>query len=70
MAVRAGADVITHVPRDGVIDPETVAHLAAGGQVAVPTLTQMAAVARTREDPMRCDARDSNIMVLVLIPVP
>ena len=50
MAVRAGVDVITHVPRDGVIDAETLAHMAANGQVAVPTLTQMAALAGGRAE--------------------
>lgn len=44
MAVAAGADVITHVPRDGVLDADTIAQMAARGQVAVPTLTMMAAV--------------------------
>ncbi|MEU7788034.1 amidohydrolase family protein [Amycolatopsis sp. NPDC049159] len=43
-AVRAGADVVTHVPRDGVLDAETAARMAAQGQVAVPTLTMMAAL--------------------------
>ncbi|MEV7043568.1 amidohydrolase family protein [Amycolatopsis sp. NPDC051061] len=43
-AVRAGADVITHVPRDGVLDAETTAKMAAQGQVAVPTLTMMDAL--------------------------
>lgn len=47
-AVRAGADVITHVPLDGVIDPETLAHMAAEGRVAVPTLTMMAALGSGR----------------------
>ena len=43
-AVRAGADVITHVPRDGVLDASTVANMAEQGQIAVPTLTMMAAL--------------------------
>ncbi|WP_439380833.1 amidohydrolase family protein [Amycolatopsis lexingtonensis] len=43
-AVRAGADVVTHVPRDGVLDAETAARMAERGQVAVPTLTMMAAL--------------------------
>ncbi|MBP0457194.1 amidohydrolase family protein [Streptomyces montanisoli] len=43
-AVHAGADVVTHVPRDGVLDPGTVALMAKRRQVAVPTLTMMEAV--------------------------
>ncbi|WP_284748953.1 amidohydrolase family protein [Amycolatopsis sp. RTGN1] len=43
-AVRAGADVVTHVPRDGVLDAGTVSAMAGQGQVAVPTLTMMAAL--------------------------
>ncbi|MBA3905095.1 MAG: amidohydrolase family protein [Pseudonocardiales bacterium] len=44
MAVNAGADVITHVPRDGIVDAETVARMVECGQIAVPTLTMMEAV--------------------------
>ncbi|MFE5393060.1 amidohydrolase family protein [Streptomyces sp. NPDC056568] len=43
-AVRAGADVITHAPRDGVLDGATVAHMVRQRQVAVPTLAMMEAV--------------------------
>ncbi|XVU27731.1 amidohydrolase family protein [Actinoplanes sp. CA-054009] len=43
-AVRAGADVITHAPRDGVLDAGTVARMAEQGQIAVPTLAMMEAV--------------------------
>jgi imidazolonepropionase-like amidohydrolase len=43
-AVRAGADVITHVPRDGVLDAETASKMAAQGQIAVPTLAMMEAL--------------------------
>ncbi|MEU8636465.1 amidohydrolase family protein [Amycolatopsis sp. NPDC048633] len=43
-AVRAGADVITHVPRDGVLDAETTSKMAEQGQIAVPTLTMMDAL--------------------------
>ncbi|WP_410631564.1 amidohydrolase family protein [Amycolatopsis sp. cmx-4-83] len=43
-AVRAGADVITHVPRDGVLDAETASRMAEQGQIAVPTLAMMEAV--------------------------
>ncbi|MCR6485143.1 amidohydrolase family protein [Amycolatopsis sp. OK19-0408] len=43
-AVRAGADVITHVPRDGVLDAETTSRMVEQGQVAVPTLTMMDAL--------------------------
>jgi imidazolonepropionase-like amidohydrolase len=43
-AVRAGADVVTHVPRDGVLDADTAATMAGQGQVAVPTLAMMAAM--------------------------
>ncbi len=43
-AVRAGADVVTHVPRDGVVDAETVARMTEQGQLAVPTLAMMEAV--------------------------
>ncbi|MDX6743956.1 amidohydrolase family protein [Actinocorallia sp. A-T 12471] len=43
-AVRAGADVVTHVPRDAVLDDETIARMVEHGQVAVPTLAMMEAV--------------------------
>ena len=43
-AVQAGADVITHVPRDGVLDAEITSRMAAQGQIAVPTLAMMEAV--------------------------
>lgn len=43
-AVRAGADVVTHVPRDAVLDADLAATMARNGQVAVPTLTMMKAV--------------------------
>lgn len=43
-AVRAGADVITHVPRDGVVDADTVTRMVEQGQIAVPTLAMMEAV--------------------------
>ncbi|MFB9463482.1 amidohydrolase family protein [Streptomyces cinereospinus] len=43
-AVRAGADVVTHVPRDGVLDSDTIARMTEQGQVAVPTLAMMEAV--------------------------
>lgn len=44
LAVRAGADVVTHVPLDGVIDDETLERMADAGQVAVPTLAMMEAI--------------------------
>ncbi|GAA2851122.1 amidohydrolase family protein [Pseudonocardia halophobica] len=44
MAVHAGVDVVTHVPRDGVIDAETIARMAEAGTAAVPTLAMMEAV--------------------------
>ncbi len=43
-AVRAGADVVTHVPRDGVLDAATTARMVEQGQVAVPTLAMMEAL--------------------------
>jgi imidazolonepropionase-like amidohydrolase len=43
-AVHAGADVITHVPRDGVLDADTLARMAEQGTVTVPTLAMMEAV--------------------------
>ncbi|MEV0845418.1 amidohydrolase family protein [Streptomyces sp. NPDC049954] len=43
-AVHAGADIVTHVPRDGVLDRETADRMAGQGQVAVPTLAMMEAV--------------------------
>jgi imidazolonepropionase-like amidohydrolase len=43
-AVRAGADVITHAPRDGVLDADTAMTMVTQGQVAVPTLVMMKAV--------------------------
>lgn len=51
MAVRAGADIVTHVPRDGVVDEATVARMAEAGQVAVPTLTMMRAVIKQAGPP-------------------
>uniref|UniRef100_UPI0015F0FEF8 amidohydrolase family protein n=1 Tax=Pseudonocardia pini TaxID=2758030 RepID=UPI0015F0FEF8 len=46
IAVRAGVDVVTHVPLDGVLDGETAARMVAQGQVAVPTLSMMEAIVR------------------------
>lgn len=46
MALRAGADVITHAPLDGPLDDATVATMVARGTVSVPTLTMMDAVSR------------------------
>ena len=43
-AVHAGVDIVTHVPRDGVIDPDTIARMLTRGIVASPTLTMMQAV--------------------------
>ncbi|MGW5636486.1 amidohydrolase family protein [Streptomyces sp. NPDC003832] len=43
-AVSAGADVVTHVPRDGVLDAATASRMADQGQIAVPTLAMMEAV--------------------------
>ncbi|MGW4525495.1 amidohydrolase family protein [Amycolatopsis sp. NPDC004378] len=43
-AVRAGADVVTHVPRDGVLDAGTTSRMVEQGQVAVPTLAMMEAL--------------------------
>lgn len=45
MALSAGADVITHVPLDAVLDEATVATMSGRSCVAVPTLTMMSAVA-------------------------
>ncbi len=44
MAVRSGVDIVTHVPRDGILEEETVARMVDNGQVAVPTLAMMEAV--------------------------
>lgn len=43
-AVQAGADIITHAPRDGVLDPETIAQMVQQRQVSVPTLAMMEAI--------------------------
>ncbi len=51
MAVQSGADVVTHVPRDGVVEDETVAQMVANGQVSVPTLAMMEAVVRDLAPP-------------------
>ncbi len=44
MALEAGADMITHAPRDRALDEETVGRMLADGRVAIPTLTMMEAV--------------------------
>lgn len=44
MALAAGADVITHVPLDAVLDEATVEDMRRRSSVAVPTLTMMKAV--------------------------
>ncbi|TQF66359.1 amidohydrolase family protein [Rhodococcus spelaei] len=49
MAVAVGVDVLTHVPLDRVLEPQQVSRIAAGGQVCVPTLTMMQAVAALGE---------------------
>ncbi|ADP83683.1 amidohydrolase family protein [Pseudofrankia inefficax] len=45
MALAAGADVLTHVPLDTVLDEATVTAIAERDRVVVPTLTMMDAVA-------------------------
>ncbi|MEU9454927.1 amidohydrolase family protein [Streptomyces sp. NPDC048277] len=41
MAVEAGVDVLTHVPLDRPLSPETVARMARGNHIVVPTLIMM-----------------------------
>ncbi|KAB8159451.1 amidohydrolase family protein [Streptomyces sp. 3MP-14] len=41
VALAAGADMIHHIPLDSALTPEIAARFAAGGPVAVPTLTMM-----------------------------
>ncbi|MFB7031946.1 MULTISPECIES: amidohydrolase family protein [unclassified Streptomyces] len=43
-AVSSGADVVTHAPRDGVLDEETIERMISQRQVAIPTLAMMEAV--------------------------
>jgi imidazolonepropionase-like amidohydrolase len=43
-AQAAGADVLTHAPRDGVLDAGGVARATAAGRVVVPTLAMMEAI--------------------------
>jgi imidazolonepropionase-like amidohydrolase len=45
MAVRCGADVITHAPIDRAVDQQMAARMAAEHRVAVPTLVMMEAMA-------------------------
>ncbi len=60
LAVRAGVDVVTHVPLDAVVDDGTVAAMVEQRQVAVPTLTMVEAVARASgRPPAYANARDS-----------
>ncbi|OIJ97347.1 amidohydrolase family protein [Streptomyces monashensis] len=51
LAVRAGADVLTHVPLDTDIDHDLVRTLTSGGHVVVPTLTMMRGTANNLGDP-------------------
>ena len=46
MAQDAGADVITHVPRDKALDHETASRMAAEKRIAVPTLAMMECVSK------------------------
>lgn len=41
MALEAGVDVITHVPRDKVLDEASVARMVAEGRISVPTMHMM-----------------------------
>lgn len=41
MAIRAKADVITHVPIEQALDASVIAQMAAAGTIAIPTLTMM-----------------------------
>ncbi|NMO03664.1 amidohydrolase family protein [Gordonia sp. TBRC 11910] len=41
MAVESGAEFITHVPLDGVIDPRDIAAMKANRQSVIPTMTMM-----------------------------
>ena len=44
MALDSEADIITHVPVDKPLSPETCARMASAGRIAVPTLVMMEAV--------------------------
>ena len=46
MAQEAGVDVVTHAPRDKVLDNEAVSKMAEGKRISVPTLTMMEAVSK------------------------
>ncbi|MFC0435192.1 amidohydrolase family protein [Kutzneria buriramensis] len=39
LAVGTGTDFVTHIPRDGVIQPEVIAAMRAAGQIDVPTVS-------------------------------
>jgi imidazolonepropionase-like amidohydrolase len=45
MGVNAGGDILTHVPLDRTLDPEVISRMAEHGQVSVPTLCMMEAIA-------------------------
>ncbi|MCS0603447.1 amidohydrolase family protein [Streptomyces sp. LP11] len=51
LAVRAGADVLTHAPLDAGLDAGLLRALSDGGHVVVPTLTMMRGTARNLGDP-------------------
>ena len=50
-AQAAGADILTHAPRDGVLDPVAVARAVAAGRVVVPTLAMMEAIVNNLAPP-------------------
>ena len=64
-AQAAGADILTHVPTDQVLDPAAAAQMAAAGRVAVPTLTMMQAIV-TNLAPPGADYANASASVAAL----
>jgi imidazolonepropionase-like amidohydrolase len=60
-ALAAGADIVTHAPRDAVLAPAAAAQAAAAGRVVVPTLTAMETILASLAPPGEdySNARDS-----------
>jgi imidazolonepropionase-like amidohydrolase len=69
LALDIGADIITHVPLEPLADGDAE-RMAAGGRVAVPTLTMMRAMATLRDRPEAFGGALANVAALRQAGVP
>ena len=70
-SVRAGVDVLTHVPMDRPVDAATAGRMAAEGRIVVPTLSMMEGIIEQSAPPgARYDAARASVTALYQAGVP